>query len=185
MERDGSCMVPLVKVSKKEGHAYLSAMHIMKGLMKGEPTFIATIASSREDIGAKEPLPPIVEKDLEENKDVMPDELPRTLPPRGEVHHKIELEVGAKPPTHAPYRMAPPELEGPFKIVAKVGKISYKVDLPPHFKIHPVFHTCVLKPYHEDKKDSSRNQSQQALITVIASHEREIKAIIDYQANRK
>ncbi|KAH0712400.1 hypothetical protein KY289_008359 [Solanum tuberosum] len=75
--------------------------------------------------------------------------------------------------------------EGPFKIVAKVGKISYKVELPPHFKIHPVFHTCVLKPYHEDRKDSSRNQSQQALITVIASHEREIKAIIDYQANRK
>ncbi|KAH0712399.1 hypothetical protein KY289_008358 [Solanum tuberosum] len=73
-----------VKVSKKEGHAHLSAMQIMKGLMKGEPMFIATIASSREDIGAKKPLPPIVEKDLEENKNVMPDELPRTLPPRGE-----------------------------------------------------------------------------------------------------
>ncbi|KAH0743213.1 hypothetical protein KY290_031206 [Solanum tuberosum] len=45
--------------------------------------------------------------------------------------------------------------EGPFRIVAKVGKISYKVELPPYFTIHPVFHASVLKPYHEDKGDLS------------------------------
>ena len=27
--------------------------------------------------------------------------------------------------------------KGPFKIVAKVGKISYRLELPPHFKVHP------------------------------------------------
>ena len=75
--------------------------------------------------------------------------------------------------------------EGPFKIVAKVGKISYRLELPPHFKIHPVFHASVLKPYHEDKDDPSRNKSQRAPITVTASHDREIEAIIDYQAKRK
>ncbi|XP_049394692.1 uncharacterized protein LOC125858983 [Solanum stenotomum] len=111
MEREGSCMVPLVKVPKKGGHALLSAMQIVKGLKKGESKFLATIAGSREDNGAKESLPPIIEQVLEENKDVMPDELPKTIPPRLEVDHKIELEVGAKPPVHAPYRMAPPELE--------------------------------------------------------------------------
>ena len=58
-----------------------------------------------------EPLPPIIETVLEENSDVMPEELPKTLPPRREVDHMIELEAGAKPPAHAPYRMAPPELE--------------------------------------------------------------------------
>ncbi|XP_049388521.1 uncharacterized protein LOC125852885 [Solanum stenotomum] len=82
LEREGSCMVPLVKVPKKERHALLSAMQIMKGLKKGEPTFVAAIASSREDNGAKESLPPIIEKVLEDNKDVMPAELPKTLPPR-------------------------------------------------------------------------------------------------------
>ncbi|XP_049381211.1 uncharacterized protein LOC125845715 [Solanum stenotomum] len=41
----------------------------------------------------------------------MSDELPNTLPPMREVDHKTELEVGTKPPTHAPYRMAPPKLE--------------------------------------------------------------------------
>ena len=29
--------------------------------------------------------------------------------------------------------------EGPFKIVAKVGKISYKLEQPPNFKIHWCF----------------------------------------------
>lgn len=41
----------------------------------------------------------------------MPPQLPKRLPPRREVDHKIELEPGAKPPAKAPYRMAPPELE--------------------------------------------------------------------------
>ena len=72
--------------------------------------------------------------------------------------------------------------EGQFKIIAKVGKISYKLELPPHLKIHPVFHASVLKPYHEHKDDPSRNRSQQEPIIVTASHDQEIKAIIDYQA---
>jgi len=62
---------------------------------------------------------------------------------------------------------------------------KYKVELPPHFKIHPVFHASVLKPYHEDKEDPSRSQPRRAPITVTASHDREIEAIIDYQAKRK
>ncbi|KAK3008052.1 hypothetical protein RJ639_013688 [Escallonia herrerae] len=30
--------------------------------------------------------------------------------------------------------------EGPFPIMAKVGKVSYQLELPPKLKIHPVFH---------------------------------------------
>lgn len=41
----------------------------------------------------------------------MPPKLPKRLPPRREVDHRIELEPGAKPPAMAPYRMDPPELE--------------------------------------------------------------------------
>ena len=47
--------------------------------------------------------------------------------------------------------------ECPFKIISKVRKISYKLELPPHIKIHQVFHARVLKPYHEDREDPSRN----------------------------
>ena len=75
--------------------------------------------------------------------------------------------------------------EGPLKIVAKVGKISYKLKLPPHLKIHPVFHASVLKPYPENKDDPNRNKSQRAPITITSSYDQEMEAIIDYQAKRK
>ena len=75
--------------------------------------------------------------------------------------------------------------EGPFKIVAKVGKISYMLELLPHIKIHMVSHARVLKPYHEDNEDPSRNRSQWASITVISFHDREIETIMDYQAKWK
>ena len=59
MEWEGSCMVPLVKVKKTEGHAYLWAMQIVKGLKKGELMFFTTIACSGEDSSNMESLQPI------------------------------------------------------------------------------------------------------------------------------
>ncbi|MCF8701922.1 retroviral-like aspartic protease family protein, partial [Corynebacterium sp. MC-10] len=111
MEKEGSCMVPLVEMPKAEGFSHVSAMQLIKGLKKGEPTYLATIVSSSESDGAVEPLPPCIEKVLNENKDVMPEELPKHLPPRREVDHRIELEPGTRPPAYPPYRMAPPELQ--------------------------------------------------------------------------
>ncbi|XP_070017292.1 uncharacterized protein [Nicotiana sylvestris] len=73
----------------------------------------------------------------------------------------------------------------PFKIVAKVGRISYKLDMPSYPKIYPVFHASMLKPYHEDKDVLSRVQSSRAPMTITTSHDREIEAIIDYQARQK
>lgn len=49
-----------------------------------------TIASLKEDNGSRGTLLPCIEKLLEENKDVMPEELPKHLPTRCEVDHKIE-----------------------------------------------------------------------------------------------
>lgn len=56
-------------------------------------------------------LPPKIEAVLDECKDIMPKELPKQLPPRREVEHKIELVQGAKPPAMGPYLMSPPELK--------------------------------------------------------------------------
>nr|CAD1817773.1 unnamed protein product [Ananas comosus var. bracteatus] len=41
----------------------------------------------------------------------------------------------------------------------KVGKVSYHVQLPAWLKIHPIFYTSCLKPYHADREDPSRNIS--------------------------
>ena len=43
--------------------------------------------------------------------DVFPKDLPPGLPPKRDVDHRIELEPGNVPPTKAPYRMSPKELD--------------------------------------------------------------------------
>ena len=56
--------------------------------------------------------------------------------------------------------------EGPFRIIAKDGKISYQVDMPHHLKIHPVFRASQVKPYFEDMEDKERGESERAQIFI-------------------
>ena len=45
-----------------------------------------------------------------------------------------------------------PKREGPFEIERLIGKVSYQLRLPPHWRIHPVFHATLLKPYKETEQ---------------------------------
>jgi hypothetical protein len=40
---------------------------------------------------------------------------------------------------------------GPFKIIEKVGKVAYRLELPGNMKIHNVFHVAKLKTYRPSK----------------------------------
>jgi len=42
-----------------------------------------------------------------------------------------------------------PRQYGPFKVAAQISKVAYKLQLPPHWKIHDIFHASLLMPYKE------------------------------------
>ncbi|XP_076888046.1 uncharacterized protein LOC143538355 [Bidens hawaiensis] len=68
--------------------------------------------------------------------------------------------------------------EGPFPVVARVGKVSYHFQLPSKLKIHPVFHVSFLKPYHADLEDLERGVSKRAPTAVVTSFNREVYEIL-------
>ncbi|RVW60334.1 Transposon Tf2-2 polyprotein [Vitis vinifera] len=64
----------------------------------------------RDQGGQSMEVPDSVVKILKEFRDVMPAELPKELPPRRPIDHKIELLPGTKAPAQAPYWMPLVEL---------------------------------------------------------------------------
>lgn len=64
--------------------------------------------------------------------------------------------------------------KGPFP----VGKVSYKIELPPRLKIQLVFQVSCLKSYHADNEDPSRGESSQAPMKITTSHHKEVEYIM-------
>lgn len=74
-------------------------------------TYAVVIREVKCNDGVGTHVPVDISKVMAKYTDLMPDELPKKLPPRPAVGHSIELERGKQPPAKAHYRLSGDELE--------------------------------------------------------------------------
>ena len=67
---------------------------------------------------------------------------------------------------------------GPFKILAKIGTSSYKLDLPTSMRIHNTFHISLLELYNDNKLPSQGSEPPPPII-LEGEPEYELEEIID------
>jgi len=74
-----------------------------------------------------------------------------------------------------------PRREGPFRIKRAIGKVNYELELPIQWKVHPVFHATLLRPYKETEQHGANfipqppdilNEEEQYEVERIINHRR-------------
>src|SRR6266403_2179919 len=71
-------------------------------------------------------------------------------PPPAQFHLREQVWLNAshlKLP-HQKAKLTPKRL-GPFRITQEISPVAYRLELPPNWRIHNVFHASLLTPYHE------------------------------------
>jgi hypothetical protein len=75
-----------------------------------------------------------------------------------------------------------PRFIGPFKVVQQINAVAYRLDLPPHMKVHDVFHVSLLKSY----KPGGRTQPPPLPEIIDGIPEYEVEGVIHHrQRNNK
>jgi hypothetical protein len=71
----------------------------------------------------------------------------------------------------------------PFKIKEVLGPVTYRLTLPKQWKIHDVFHACLLMPYKETELHGP-NETRPPPDLVEGQEEYEIEAIISHHLHK-
>ena len=104
---------------------------------------------------------------------------------RKTVDNEVELKEGQKvwlsgkniTTTHPKDKLAP-KLHGLFEIEKNIGPVTFKLKLPPMWKIHPVFHASLITPYKETIAHGP-NYEQPPPDLIEGKEEYEVEEILD------
>ena len=77
-----------------------------------------------------------------------------------------------------------PKREGPFKITKVLSSLSYQLQLPDSWRIHPVFHASLLTPYKENEIHGLNFPAPPPDL-IDNEEEYEIEWILKHQGNKK
>ncbi|KAL0402127.1 UNVERIFIED_CONTAM: hypothetical protein Slati_4242600 [Sesamum latifolium] len=73
---------------------------------------------------------------------------------------------------------------GPLPIMKRIGTVAYRIELPPWWKIHNVFHVSQLKKYSADREDDARNQPSRPQLELTKTKEKVAEAILNHRVTR-
>jgi hypothetical protein len=73
---------------------------------------------------------------------------------------------------------------GPYEIIDQPGPVNFKLKLPPHSKVHPVFHASKLLPYYKDTI-GDREPTQPGPIEAEGHDIYEVESVLDSRVHRK
>ena len=88
------------------------------------------------------------------------------------------IRIPGKPAKLSPKRF------GPFPITNKLSNLVYRLKLPPHWRIHPVFHASLLTPYIETEAHGPNDRNPPPDI-VEGEEEYEIEALVNHRKRGK
>ncbi|KAL0462687.1 UNVERIFIED_CONTAM: hypothetical protein Slati_0156300 [Sesamum latifolium] len=69
---------------------------------------------------------------------------------------------------------------GPLPIMKRIGMVAYRIELPPWWKIHNVFHVSQLKKYSANREDDAHNHPSRPQLEFMKTKEKVAKAILNH-----
>ena len=99
------------------------------------------------------------------------------------VGEKVWLDACNLNTSHPSAKLAPRRY-GPFTVTKAISRTSFRLELPPQWKVHPVFHASLLTPYKETREHGP-NFTEPPPDLIDGQPEWEVEAILGARRHRK